>query len=67
MLEHDSFDALPSVVYCLKDLVELGAEVPAAARLREELANFGLVGDKEFSQEGCRWLSLSLQLTAPCA
>ena len=65
MLEHDSVDALPSVVYCFKDLVALGVEVPAAARPREELANFDLVGGKEFSQEGLSLVDASCSTNSP--
>jgi len=52
LLEHDSYDALPQIVGCFKDLAALGVEVPAAGKLLEELARFDIAGDNEFSQEG---------------
>jgi len=42
---------LPSVVCCFKDLVALGAEVPAAARLLAELATFDLAPTHPTSRE----------------
>ena len=52
LLEHDSYDALPQLVGCVKDLAALGAEVPAAGKFLEGLARFDIVGDNEFAQEG---------------
>ena len=65
ILEHDAFDALPSVVGCFKDLAALGVEVPAAARFLEELATFDLAGDTEFSQEGLSLAAFSYLLSSP--
>ena len=44
MLEHDSFDAWPSLVGCFKDLVAMGVEVPAAGKVFEELSSIDLGG-----------------------
>ena len=52
LLDHDSYDALPKIVGCFKDLAALGVEVPAAGKFLEELARFDIVGDNEFSQDG---------------
>ena len=52
LLEHDSYDALPQIVGCFKDLAALGVEVPPAGKFLQELATFNIAGDNEFSQEG---------------
>ena len=52
LVDHDSYEALPKIVGCFKDLATLGVEVPAAGKFLEELARFDIAGDNEFSQDG---------------
>jgi hypothetical protein len=50
--DDDSYETLPKIVGCFKDLAGLGVEVTAAGKFLEELATFDIAGDDEFSQDG---------------